>query len=421
MPKPSLFTPLRVAFFLALRELKRASLWTTILIIFVMMLTFLNLIVVRGILVGLIAGSITANREFYSGDVLVSPLKNKNFIQNSHEIEDAVKAYSGTNTYSVRYIESARLESGYKDKIREDQKTDSIGATLAGINVQDEQAVTEITGNLVAGEFISADDIDSVVVGATLLGKYSSTDEAAVTTNLPRVDIGDKIRLTVNGNTREVTIKGVIKTKAQSTDTRVYMNLAIARQLMGRADLYADEIAVKLNDGYTPEVAKAYLISQGFEDRARIRTAIEAVPSFVKDIEVTFAILGNVIGSIGLAVSSITIFIVVFVNAITRRKYIGILKGIGVSSTAIKISYVLQALAYAVVGTLIASFLVFSFIKPYFTDNPINFPFSDGILVADPADVLIRALVLLTATIIAGFVPAYIVVRQNTLDAILGR
>ena len=43
-----------------------------------------------------------------------------------------------------------------------------------------------------------------------------------------------------------------------------------------------------------------------------------------------------------LVVASITIFIVIFINAITRRKFIGILQGIGISGEAIEIdaSYV---------------------------------------------------------------------------------
>ena len=415
------FVHLRVALFLAIRELKRTSLWTTLLITFVMMLTFLNLIVVRGILVGLISGSISANREFYSGDVLVTPLKTKNYIINSVEIEDAVKAYSGTNKYSVRYIDNIRLEANYQNRFRQDQKVDSIGAVLAGINISNEQLVTGLPRKIIAGQFINENDIEDVVVGATLLGNYSSTDESAITTNLPNIDVGDKIRIIVNGNVREVRIKGVIRTKSQSTDSRVYMNENIARQLIGRNDLFADEIAILLKPGYTPQEGKNYLVNQDFTDRAVIRTDIEAVPPFVKDIQVTFDILGNVIGSIGLAVSSITIFIVIFVNAITRRKYIGILKGIGVSSLSILFSYVFQALAYAIVGTIIASILIFALIKPYFLQNPFNFPFSDGVLEADYLDVTIRAMILLGATIVAGFVPALLVVRQNTLDAILGR
>jgi ABC-type antimicrobial peptide transport system permease subunit len=53
--------------------------------------------------------------------------------------------------------------------------------------------------------------------------------------------------------------------------------------------------------------------------------------------------------------------------------------------------------------------------------HPINFPFSDGILVAEPVGTLVRMLVLLVITLIAGFIPARMIVRKNTLDSILGR
>jgi ABC-type antimicrobial peptide transport system permease subunit len=58
---------------------------------------------------------------------------------------------------------------------------------------------------------------------------------------------------------------------------------------------------------------------------------------------------------------------------------------------------------------------------PFIDAHPINFPFSDGILVATASGTLWRAFALLVATVIAGYIPAKIVSRQNTLDAILGR
>jgi ABC-type lipoprotein release transport system permease subunit len=131
--------------------------------------------------------------------------------------------------------------------------------------------------------------------------------------------------------------------------------------------------------------------------------------------------LGNLISSVGLVVASITIFIVIFVNAITRRRYIGILKGIGIESRVIEISYVIQSLFYAVVGMIIGTIFVFGFLEPYITQHPINFPFSDGILVVTWLGVFVRAAILCVATVIAGYIPARIVVNQNTLSAILGR
>ena len=64
----------RLGFFLAIRQIRHSSKWTTILIVFVMTLTFLNLVVVSGILVGLIEGSVQAVKGKYLSDVIVSIL-----------------------------------------------------------------------------------------------------------------------------------------------------------------------------------------------------------------------------------------------------------------------------------------------------------------------------------------------------------
>ena len=46
-----------VGFFLTVRYIRGASMWTTGLIVFVMVLTFLNLTVISGILEGIVVGS----------------------------------------------------------------------------------------------------------------------------------------------------------------------------------------------------------------------------------------------------------------------------------------------------------------------------------------------------------------------------
>ena len=132
-------------------------------------------------------------------------------------------------------------------------------------------------------------------------------------------------------------------------------------------------------------------------------------------------LLGTFIGSIGLLVASITIFIIIFINALSRRQQIGILKGIGIDRRAIEIAYVLQASVYALLGSFFGALIIFGFLIGYFERNPIQFPFSDGILVAEPMSTFVRFLVLFIVTLIAGFVPAWMIAKQNTLNAILGR
>jgi putative ABC transport system permease protein len=213
----------------------------------------------------------------------------------------------------------------------------------------------------------------------------------------------------------------MISSKVDEFDTSIVALDSEVRKILGRDDLNAGTVAIQLLPGTDPIQAKNFLVASGVDQYARIQTAEEAFPKFLKDIKATFSILGSAISGIGLVVASITIFIVIFVNAITRRRFIGILKGIGINKKAILYSYMYQAFIYASGGIVIGMVLIFFVIKPYFAVNPINFPFSDGILVATLGGTFLRAGILLVATIIAGYIPARIVIKQNTLSAILGR
>lgn len=418
--KTSLWTTIKVAHFLAWRDIKRSNIWTTILISFVMTLTFLNLIVVSGILVGLIQGSEDANREKYTSDIIVSVLKQKTYIERSTAIIQSLQATPGVQDITARYLASASLESGYRERTRSTDLLDTAGGVLAGIDPEAENRVTGISNFLVEGSFLEPNDYDKIVIGADLLFKYTPVESPGFSL-LKDVETGSKVRLKIGDLTREVIVKGVVKAKVSGIDQRIFMTDNQVRQLINRNDYNVDEIAIKLIDPDQANAIRDQLIQQGFAENANIQTWQDAQPKFLKDIKTTFALLGNMIGSIGLAVASITIFIVIFVNAITRRRYIGIMKGIGISSTAIEFSYIAQSIFYAVMGMTIGAFIIFGFLQPYIAAHPINFPFSDGILVATPLGTFARALILFGATIIAGYIPARIVVKQNTLDAILGR
>ena len=417
----SFFRNLSIGYFLAYRDVKKANIWTTALIVTVMVLTFLNLIVVSGILVGLIEGAVVANRDRYSSDVFISTPLKKNYIENTGEIVDFVKTYPGVVAYSARYSESGKIETNYKNRTRLTDEPDQAGASVAGIDPIAENNLTNISKYIIEGEFLSPEDTDSIVIGANLLYKYTPIEAPGFQT-LKDVEVGSKVRLVLSGNTREVTVKGIIKAKADSIDQRVFMVDTYMKKLIGRNDFNVDEISIKLDPSITTaSQIKQALIEQGFDQYAKVQTWEDAQPKFLKDIQTTFALLGNMIGTIGLAVACITIFIIIFVNAITRRRFIGILKGIGINSQALEISYVIQSLFYALSGIIIGAIIVFAFLKPYIGAHPVNFPFSDGILVATVSGTMIRAIILLITTLIAGYIPARIVVKQNTLDAILGR
>lgn len=410
---------IRVGFFLALRALKRASLWTTGLIVFVMVLTFLNLVVISGILVGLLQGAVDAVRTEYTSDVIISTLSDKSYIENSSSVIAVAESLPQIERLTARYIEPTRLEAGYQTR-KESDKPDIANAQVVGIDPEAEDAVTGISKDIIEGGFLEAGDYDMIVLGNYLLKKYALFETPGLAT-LDNIGIGSKIRVHVGDVVREVTVKGFLKSKVDEIALRAFMVDSQFRSIVGRNDGNVDEISIKVRKDSTPEEVRDALILRGANEDAKVQTYEEAQPQAFKDIINTFNMLGTMFSSIGLVVASVTIFIVIFVNALTRRKYIGILKGIGVNGRAIEYSYVFQSIFYAVIGSAVGLIIVYGFLVPYFTANPIDFPFSDGILVAPYEQTFFRVGLLVVSTIIAGYIPAWMIIRRNTLDSILGR
>jgi ABC-type antimicrobial peptide transport system permease subunit len=139
------------------------------------------------------------------------------------------------------------------------------------------------------------------------------------------------------------------------------------------------------------------------------------------NIKLFFSIIGTILGSVSVVVALITIFIIIYINALTRRRQIGIMKGIGVTNFAIEFSYICQAVFYVFIGSVIALAIIFLGLKPYIDAHPIDTPFARIVLVAEPVAVLTKFLLVMLVSVMAGYLPARLIVKRNTLNAILGR
>ena len=410
----------RIGLLLGLRQIQRASIWTNILIVFVMALTFLNLIAVSGILVGLIVGSERALQEKSLGDIIVTERDEENTIINTPAFTRALDTIPEISGYTVRYKTGAKVEANYKT--RRDLSIDKniISGSLVGIDPGKENAATKLSNNVVDGAYLEPDEEGYLLLGALNIDRFTA-GFADITGSLKNVYPGDTVRVTVGQNSKEFIVKGIINGKAGEVSRSIYIPERELRRLSNRVSLDAEEIAIRLQPDTDAIIVKSALVNLGLGDQAKIRTFKEALPKFLVDIKNTFNVLGTLIGSIGIIVASITIFIIIFINALARRRFIGILKGIGIDRKAIEIAYVIQAGIYALTGSIIGVIITYAVLVPYFDAHPINFPFSDGILVAEPIGTLIRFLVLFLITLIAGYIPAWMIARGNTLNAILGR
>lgn len=425
--KQELVNTLRVGWFLALRQLKRSNKWTTFLIVSIMVLTFLNLVVVSGLLLGLISGSFVQFRDNYSGDVIVTSAEGRTYIPNSNNLISYINGHEHVKHISPRYVVSGQI-LGTLDRLpKKEEKSNEAGIAIAGFDPVREQQLTGFSRFLIQGRMLEPGDGNGILIGANMLKKYSSFADANIPglNLLEDVDVGTKVRVTIaqeDGGkaTKDFIVRGIVKSKVDEISTRAFMLDTEVRRLLPVRKLEVQEVAIETDDGYAERVVADIKAFTGI-DGPRVQTYQEAIPSFLRDIETTMGVLGNALSSIALVVATITIFIVIFINAVTKRKFIGIMKGVGISPLSIEFSYVLQAFFYGALGSAIGALLTFGFLKPFFTANPINFPFSDGILVVTPAGASIRIVILLAVSLLAGYIPAKLIVRKNTLDAILGR
>ncbi len=433
---------IQVGKFLASRQIFHGNKWVSILIITILTLTFLSLVIIPGILIGLTEGSIQQQREQLTGDIYLSVLPGEESILITQDIIRTLRSIPEVTAYSIRYKSNVGITSGYvyRDDFTED--AEHITVNVFGINPEMEEKTTKLSRFLVEGEMINSNESGYVLVGSNLLRKYSKFSD--MFEPLRYVKVGEPIKLTFygekgnfiakkngafggeieergSGNTAEFIVKGIVRSKVGDISSSIFVTDKDYRRMTGNKSLRVQEIIVKHDETISDEEFKKILESYGFQRYAKIETAEEAIPKFLYDVQKTFSLLGNMVGLIGLIVSSITVFIVIYINALTRRKFIGILKGIGISGRAIELSYLLQSFFYALVGISLGLIILYGFLVPYFQKNPIDFPMSDGMLVADLSTTFIRAAILLLVTMGAGYLPAHLIVRKNTLDSILQR
>lgn len=415
------FTNIRVGFYLAVRQLRRSSRWANGLIIFVMLLTFLNLVVVTGLLVGIVAGISNQFRVLQTGDVFISSLDTKDYIENSPQVLSFLRSLPQARVITERYAAGGTLEANYLTRMDPNEKANKTSASVDGIDPVRENEFSGLSKFVGEGSYLAPGDYDQILLGPQFVDRYSFGEQPGLTA-LKNVYPGTKIRLTINGHTREVIVKGILKVPANSPlAARVFMPAAEVRQLTGRSDYSVNEIAILLQPGVDPAQFRDFLKNSGIAANAKVRTFEDSIPNGVAEVQDTFGMIGNAIGSIGLVVAAITIFIVIFINAITRRKFIGILKGIGISGSAIEISYIFQSLFYAAIGSGIGMAFIYGFLVPYVSAHPIVLPISNAIIVAPLSGTLVRIGLLVATTVIAGYLPSRMIVRKNTLDSILGR
>ena len=179
------------------------------------------------------------------------------------------------------------------------------------------------------------DPLENIQPGSRVKLTFASGGDNSVD-NLGPENAAGNADVDRGGTTAEFIVKGIVDSKVGEVAARAYLTHDDWNRLVNPRLDQATEIAVAVTESSAAPVLVAELKSYDFDDVAKVETAEEAIPSFLNDLVNTFGLLGSFIGGVAVIVSAITVFVVIYINALTRRKQIGILKGIGIDGRAIE-------------------------------------------------------------------------------------
>ncbi len=408
---------LKVSLFLAFKSIVKGNRWALLLIILIMSLSFVNLIFITSILAGVTHTLDTQLVNNVLGNVVIDPEENKNYIDRASQLESRIWEMAGVVGVAPHLNSRAFIEYEWLDKESPSDKGKSGTWTVIGIDPGKEVNVTQIHDHMVAGSYLDENDRDKIVLGIEIAGGEGSRSSPHLT--LQGVKVGDMVRLTYsNGIRKEYEVKGIFQAQEimvadeQAFVTRKEMSSILGRQTYSdRASQIMIRTETTGNEARFVEELKALGLKEKIRSWQNYGTAVRSMVA-------SFDTVTNLVAGIGLAVAAIAMFIVIYIGVINRRRQIGILRAIGIKGNVIIYSYVIQTLFYAISGIAIGWSAVHFIAQPYFASHPLNLPLGPVILIVKAESVRNSIIGLVSAAILAGFIPVMGIIRQSIIDAI---
>ncbi len=413
----ALWPDFRAALFLFYKYVTRGNKGTLVLTIMVATLAFVQINFISGILSGAVNLIYVQTKSNYVANIVIQPGKDQfgyqqEYLTQVDLLKRKINAIPGIIGCSSRYTAGSIITYD-PDKTGKDVR--SISWPVQSINPVEEVRVSNLQNFMVAGLYLDASDRDQIMMGREVAGGYGAALEVQ---SLKGADVGDEITVNYqNGVVRTYTIKGIYATVFPLADMTVFVTHKEMESVLSLHDR-ASEILIKTDEAYPEDYYIRELRRAGI-DMQDIRPWQDFI-GLVLGIAQSFDIIKRIILFIGLVVAGVTIFIVIFIATISRRKQIGIMKAIGMKEGIIIGSYVLLAVFYAVVGICLGIAAIELAVKPYFIAHPLAFPMGKVSLLIVRTEFLTSIISMLAVSVVAGFIPSWRIARENIIRAIWG-
>jgi putative ABC transport system permease protein len=229
--------------------------------------------------------------------------------------------------------------------------------------------------------------------------------------SLGGVRTGDSIDVEfTNGVARTYRVKGVFETKSYLADQNVYITWDELESIKRQNVDEATEVLIKTVPGVDEEEVKFSLIGMGIQEQ--IKTWHDLLGKAFAQVVQSYGVINSISTIVSIVIAIVVIFIVIMIKTINNRRQIGILKAIGIRALG-------RFDILNVMGIIFGLLILFAMDR-YFSVYPIVFPDGDIRPAFTIADIVSNAVLLFIASAIAGFIPAWMIAREDILTAMRG-
>ena len=381
---------------LALRDI-REDRKISVIVVLMLSFSFLNLVFFPGFINGLSHTFTEGIIEGQTGHLAIEAENGR--IENADAVVQKISRLEGVE--NVEKVLETRVNAGYNGE--------STSVVLKGTSAHDFEGYTS---KMRTGEFLKEDNSEVVA------GRFLTEDQSISSVEGIEIEQGRILRISGSNFSRELKVKGIIGTEGGigGMSRQIYMNYDDMEEITGTDD-EADTVKIILDDRENVDSFKDKL--QELNMKGEIKTWNEQ-SNLADAINSTFTIVINILSIVGLIVALAAIGVVIFINASKRVREMGIVRAIGARKTRVIQIFVLEALIFGMAGVILGNIITLG-IDSYLASNPIQSPV--GPISTELSFTLLstRSLGMLAASVIAGFIPAYLTSKTEIVETIENR
>lgn len=393
----------QVALFLAWKSIIKNK-GKVFMTIFVISLGFISSIIVYGMLqdTGFKIEQNFIDTTF--GDIILEPF------EHSLKIENVPNVMAKIN--SLPDIEGAAAINVLPGRLY-DKGGNYISTQMLVVKPSDFERASQISTFLYRGDYLTESEKQGIFMGCLNLKTCSEFADS-----MPSIDVevGKKVTAVFGtGETAELELVGNYKHSFANVENVNLMSEESAKEIFPNFDdTKADLIIIRTpNRDIVPSVLKELSF---LDINAKISDWKEKLAFYSQTVD-SFNIVGNLSFLIGVAVSIISVYIIIYINALSKKVQIGIMRAIGIRAKIISLSYTLQGFFFGVLGAILGVILTYVMIG-YFLINPIYSSIGNLVPKVTAGMLSIVAIAIITSSTLTGYLASRRIIKQNILKSL---